>query len=244
MEVAPAGRKASIDFITRFQASPHSGRICIARNDARPEGVRGICKPERMETKMRVLFLAVVAVFLVGLSHTAAVSAESVTFVVEVTGAEENPPVSGGGSATATFTFDEDTQELTFKVNVHGLSEGLVTASHIHRGAVGVNGPIVHPLSLEGFTVVSGSITLSDAEVADLKAGNFYVNVHSKASPGGFARGQMVLPSAPDKPAITPPDTGDGGLVGSAGVVSSWLPALTLAVAALSLAALATRRAA
>jgi hypothetical protein len=71
-----------------------------------------------------------------------------------------------------------------------------VTAAHIHRGAVGVNGPIVHFLSATGFTQVSGSITLSEADVADLRAGLFYANVHSVTHPGGFARGQMYLTPA------------------------------------------------
>ena len=78
---------------------------------------------------MRMLFLAIMAVALVGLTATRDAAAEPVTFVVEATGAEENPPVSGGGSAVGEFTFDEDTMILTFKVNVHGLAEGLVTAA-------------------------------------------------------------------------------------------------------------------
>jgi hypothetical protein len=89
---------------------------------------------------------------------------------------------------------------------------------------------------------VSGSITLSDADVADLEAGNFYLNVHSKENPGGFARGQLELPDA-QKPAISPPDTGDGGL--AAGATSpSWLLTLTLAVSVLSLTAFVVRKAA
>ena len=107
-----------------------------------------------------------------------------------------------------------------------------------------MNGPVVHALSLEGFTVVSGSITLSDEDVAELKAGDFYLNVHSVENPGGFARGQMELPAAPEEPrVVTPPDTGDGGLADSAGATLTWLPTLTLAVIALSLTAFVARRA-
>jgi plastocyanin len=74
-----------------------------------------------------------------------------------------------------------------------GLSPDQVTAAHIHRGPIGTNGPIIHNLSLVGFTQISGQITLSDADVADLKAGNLYVNAHSVANPGGFARGQLLV---------------------------------------------------
>lgn len=108
-------------------------------------------------------------------------------------GAQENPPVTSAGSGFARFTFDDATKVLTYSVTISGIPAGEVTAAHIHRGAVGVNGPIVYNLSTVGFTTVSGSITLTDADVADLKAGNFYVNAHSTTNPGGFARGQINL---------------------------------------------------
>jgi hypothetical protein len=115
------------------------------------------------------------------------------TFEVGLSGLNEVPPVSGPGAGFARFTFDDVTRVLTYDVTVFGLSADQVTAAHIHRGAAGVNGPIVHFLSATGFMQASGRITLSEADVADLRAGNFYVNVHSVANPGGFARGQMYL---------------------------------------------------
>ena len=128
-----------------------------------------------------------------GLGAEQQTEAAVTTFEVSLTGAAENPPVSSPGSAFARFTFDDVTRQLTYAVTVSGLSPNVVTAAHIHRGAVGVNGPIVHFLSATGFTQVSGSITLSEADVADLRAGLFYANVHSVDHPGGFARGQMYL---------------------------------------------------
>lgn len=142
--------------------------------------------------------------------------ADVLTVDVEGTGAEENPPVDSPGSARARFTFDTETNELTFSVTVNGISENQVTAAHIHRGAAGTNGPVVHPLSAEGFTQVAGTIQLSDEDVADLAAGNLYLNVHSMDHPGGFARAQIVFPSLTAAPAddggVTPPSTGDAGL--------------------------------
>lgn len=141
---------------------------------------------------------------------------------MQLSGANEVPPVTSPGSAFARFTFDDDTNVLTFALTVSGLSPNLVTAAHIHRGEAGVNGPIVHTLSATGFTQVAGSITLSAEDEADLKAGRFYANVHSTDNPGGFARGQLILPSAaagsptPTRTAgaVSPPSTGDGGLAG------------------------------
>ena len=151
----------------------------------------------------RGLLAAIFAGFLallvsVGLSSEKAADAAVTTFEVQASGLNEVPAVNGPGSAFARFTFDDVTRELTYAVTVSGFSPDQVTASHIHRGAAGVNGPIIYPLSTTGFTQVAGKITLTDADVADLKAGNLYVNVHSLANPGGFARGQMYLtPEAP-----------------------------------------------
>jgi hypothetical protein len=123
--------------------------------------------------------------------------AAPVTIEIALTGSQENPPVAGPGSGFARLTFDEATKKLTFAVTVSGISGDQVTAAHIHRGAVGVNGPIVYNLSTVPFTTVDGEITLTDADIADLKAGNFYVNVHSTTNPGGFARGQIFLTAEP-----------------------------------------------
>jgi hypothetical protein len=143
-------------------------------------------------------------------------------------GSEENPPVVNGGSAYVTFVFDDVTNDLSYAVTVSGLSADLVTASHIHRGAKGVNGPVIHNLSLVGFTQISGVLHFAPADVADLRAGNYYFNVHSKDNPGGFARMQLVLPSVPAAAAtspVTPPRTGDAGLAAGA---TSLLPLLGL----------------
>ena len=138
------------------------------------------------------------------------------TFEVQMIGAEENPAVVNPGSAFARFTFDDQTGQLTYFVTVSGLSPNQILAAHIHRGARGVNGPVVYFLSSTGFTQVVGTIALSEADVADLRAGNFYANVHSVDFPGGFARGQMILPAVAAPPAaVTPPRTGDAGLLDS-----------------------------
>jgi len=188
-------------------------------------------------------FLIVFAMALAGRGD--AVEAAVVTVDVTAVGAQENPPVSGPGYAITRFTFDSDTKRLTYQVTVNGLSESFVTASHIHRGAVGTNGPIVHNLSLVPFTQIAGTITLSDADVRDLEAGLLYVNVHSTVNPGGFARGQIILPKAPAAPApaaITPPSTGDAGLIDSGTVAPVLFLALVGALGVGSLVAVRRTR--
>lgn len=139
--------------------------------------------------------------------------AATVTFEARATGAEENPAVSSVASAFARFTFDDVSRKLTYAVTVSGLNAESVTAAHLHRGARGVNGPVVYTLSAVGFIQVAGEIILTEADVSDLRAGNFYFNVHSKDNPGGFARGQMTLPGSAASPAAALPRTGSAGLL-------------------------------
>src|SRR5688572_7397412 len=61
---------------------------------------------------------------------------------VGLSGLQAVPAVVGPGSGFARLTFDDVTNRLTFAVTVSGLSPDQVTAAHIHRGALGVNGPI------------------------------------------------------------------------------------------------------
>jgi hypothetical protein len=158
----------------------------------------------------------------IGIGGSTPVEASVVTIQGTATGAEENPPVAGPGTVQVRFTFDDQTKVLTFSATVNGINASQTTAAHIHRGARGVNGPIVHNLSTVPFEAIEGRINLSDADVADLRAGNFYFNAHSTANPGGFARMQLVLPitsaPVPSPTAVTasprPPSTGDGGLIG------------------------------
>jgi hypothetical protein len=167
-------------------------------------------------------------------SDTPVAEAALTTIDVTAVGAQENPPVTSEGYAIGRFTYDSVTKVLTYAVTVNGLSSGLVTSSHIHRGATGVNGPIVYTLSAAGFSQVAGSITLTADDVADLEAGRLYFNVHSTANPGGFARGQILLPKTTG--AITPPSTGDAGLKSGAQASLLVLAGLVLMTGAGSLA--------
>jgi hypothetical protein len=161
------------------------------------------------------LIAAAVMVVLAALTPANKAEAAVVTFEVEMLGANEVPAATSSGSGFARFTFNDQTRELTYAVWLRGLSSNQVTASHIHRAPAGVAGPPVYTLATAPFDSIAGSITLTEADVADLKAGNLYVNIHSIGNPSGFARGQLKLPGA--GAAIAPPSTGDGGLVGSGG---------------------------
>jgi hypothetical protein len=71
-----------------------------------------------------------------------------------------------------------------------------VTASHIHKAPVGVNGPVVFPLYTGGGAFdpnnpIGGGVTLGAEHLVDLLTEYYYVNVHTSDYPGGEIRGQI-----------------------------------------------------
>src|SRR5262245_27981488 len=197
---------------------------------------------------MAIAALALVSFASLGLASTRPVQAAVWTMEGFATGAEENPPVNSPGRAFVRFTFNDQTNALTYAVTQSGFSADQVTAAHIHRGAKGVNGPIVHNLSTVGFVQVAGSINLSAADVQDLRAGNYYFNIHSTANPGGYARMQLTLPAAAmgATPAATlpvrPPATGSGGFTGYSDTLLPLLFVLAFAMSGTAVFAVARRR--
>jgi uncharacterized protein (TIGR03437 family) len=151
--------------------------------------------------------------------------AERRTFMTSMSGLNENPPIEGAFSGLGSFhgfrAFDSAGRYITggglFVVNYNMapvVSGGTstpqrVTGLHIHRGAVGVNGPVVLDSGLSAATAFDtpgngvGTVSYlmaapndSPAAVSalndmwDAPAG-FYMNLHTVASPGGLIRGQV-----------------------------------------------------
>lgn len=110
-----------------------------------------------------------------------------------LSGAQEVPPVSTAASGTAAITFNQATRQLSWNVTYAGLS-GPATMAHFHGPAApGANAGVALPIGGAGMTSpASGQATLNDAQVADLLAGRWYVNIHTAANPGGEIRGQVA----------------------------------------------------
>jgi len=119
------------------------------------------------------------------------------------------PGINTGAFGDATVIVDMGARTVTYTVNVFNLPSG-VTASHIHAGAAGTNGPVVvnfaPPVSASndfGFTGVTKDtefilrpdqgIRSADDMFQAILGGNSYVNVHSTVNPGGEIRGQLIL---------------------------------------------------
>lgn len=108
---------------------------------------------------------------------------------VELTGAQEVPPVSTKASGRSTISVAAD-RTVSGSVIVDDMT---ATAAHIHRGAAGANGPVLIPLTRtkDNVFTVPANTRLTDEQYAAFKAGNLYINVHSAAYPGGEIRVQM-----------------------------------------------------
>jgi len=122
-------------------------------------------------------------------------------FFATLSGSQEVPAVTTTAQGGGMFVLNEDQTELSYNVSVIGLS-GPIVAAHFHNAAAGANGPVVRDITftngVAGGTWSSTDVNqpLTPALVAELLAGNLYVNVHTAANPGGEIRGQ-VLPGRP-----------------------------------------------
>ena len=110
-------------------------------------------------------------------------------FTANLNGAQETPPNNSTATGTATLLLSPDEQTALVALNFNGLSSA-ETAAHIHGPAApGSAGPILFPLPNGNFT--DFLITLSAADVQNLKNGQLYINVHSSNFLNGEIRGQF-----------------------------------------------------
>ncbi|MBC5776013.1 CHRD domain-containing protein [Pontibacter sp. KCTC 32443] len=117
---------------------------------------------------------------------------------LELSGDNEVPQVESDGTGTFNGTYDDATNVLTYTVTWElGNPDDEVVGMHFHGPAdptesAGVQEPI------EGFTTEStGSFTdstepLTAQQEADLKAGLWYINIHSTTYPTGELRGNLL----------------------------------------------------
>ncbi|HMO47054.1 MAG TPA: CHRD domain-containing protein [Rubrivivax sp.] len=108
---------------------------------------------------------------------------------LELSGANEVPPVTTAASGTGTITVADD-GSVSGSVKATGLS---ATMAHIHLGARDKNGPVIIALtqSANGEWPVPAGAKLSAEQMRSCKAGELYVNVHTEAHKGGEIRAQL-----------------------------------------------------
>jgi hypothetical protein len=148
--------------------------------------------------KITILYIVLIALTVLSLTSIAAKDG-SVRFTTRLTGAAEvnaqgvpnQGDPDGKGQATITINYGQGT--LCWDIFVSRITLP-ATAAHVHEAPVGVNGPVVVPLSAPD---ASGSASGCSSVSRDILKGiledpeEYYVNVHNSDFPGGAMRGQL-----------------------------------------------------
>ena len=103
-------------------------------------------------------------------------------------------PGPGDAHATGLFkaTVNPGQTKVCYTLSVAKLATP--TMAHIHRGAVGVAGPVVITLKapVGGKSSACATVTRDLAKELITDPDGFYVNVHNAAYPAGAVRGQLM----------------------------------------------------
>jgi hypothetical protein len=103
-------------------------------------------------------------------------------------------------ATAATGTYAVTANSAAGTVVAHVITSGVddATAAHLHDGFAGNNGGVAIGLSQDPMDVARWSAVgaaIDAAQLAALRAGRYYVNVHTPANPGGEIRGQVTAES-------------------------------------------------
>ena len=140
---------------------------------------------------MRARFMGWAAAAVLLAAYPAA--AETLHFATALKASDEVPANTTKGSGKVTASLDMATKEFSYHVTYKGLT-GPATMAHFHGPAEpGANAPPVVPVPSSALAnPMTGKATLTDAQIADLRNGKWYFNIHTAANPGGEIRGQLA----------------------------------------------------
>jgi len=111
---------------------------------------------------------------------------------IPLSGLNEVPANNAGTKGVAILQVTE-ARKLYSKVQVSSLADDdAIRFGHIHRGAAGINGPVmIFLLHTANDIGMQMEIDLTEAQYQSLLNDALYVNVHSIKFPGGIIRGQI-----------------------------------------------------
>lgn len=124
---------------------------------------------------------------------------------VPILGTEAVPANDSAGFGAITAVYDDESNQLYYEFEWELGGEALATAVHFHGPALrGENAGVLIDLGpISGHSgKESGVVVLTEDEELDLKAGLWYINIHSDAFPAGELRGQMNDLSPLDSAAV------------------------------------------
>jgi hypothetical protein len=103
------------------------------------------------------------------------------------------PTTTGSGSLVALLADNRDGNKLTINGKFEGMNSP-ATVAHVHRAPRGLRGPSVFDLVVTKATggIVEGNLTLTAAQVEELKKGWYYVQIHTEKNPEGQLRGWLL----------------------------------------------------
>ncbi|RFU47036.1 CHRD domain-containing protein [Paraburkholderia sp. DHOC27] len=145
--------------------------------------------------RMVVLGALASGIALAGAFHAGMARADTVALKADLEPSSEVPPRVSHGHGMLNATFDTTTQSLQWTITYEGLGSA-ATAAHFHGPApVGQNAKIQIPIQKGALaSPITGTAQLTEQQVTDLMAGQWYFNIHTVQNPMGEIRGQ-ILPS-------------------------------------------------
>lgn len=129
------------------------------------------------------------------LTTTALTAHAGTLFKNALSAAQEVPPVNSTATGFGSVRLNDAGTQITVNLSFTGLSSNQ-TAAHIHGSApAGQNAPVLFNIGALGGT--SGTFqpltfSVTPQQVADLRAGLWYFNVHTANNPGGEIRAQIT----------------------------------------------------
>lgn len=117
----------------------------------------------------------------------------TVQFHATLNGESEAPPKQTEATGTMTGTLDRNTGVLTYEITYQGLSAP-PSAMHFHGPAgPGQNAGVLVPINPPLASPIHGATPkLNDQQITQLLDNKWYINVHTRANPGGEIRGQVL----------------------------------------------------
>lgn len=122
-----------------------------------------------------------------------ATAARAEIFTAYLNGAQQVPAAATNATGYARVFVDDSAMTLTFTVVFNNLGS-TQTASHIHApAAIGANAAVAINFGAVGGTsgTITGSAAITATQLAQIRAHQGYVNVHTTNFPNGEIRGQL-----------------------------------------------------
>ncbi|HEX4197181.1 MAG TPA: CHRD domain-containing protein [Caulobacteraceae bacterium] len=128
-------------------------------------------------------------------------AADAAVFDVNATlkGVDQGAPGAAAASGTLSGELDSNTKAFSYEVNYSGLS-GPVTAAHFQGATAPGSQPAVAAQSPA--RPIEGTTTLTDADIANLEAGKWSLDLQTAAHPNGEISGQLQATRREDQNAI------------------------------------------